>query len=201
MGDLIVKAPKKMSLEEIFSFIDKKSKWIEDRQSTIKKQIEENYKLLNYQNIIFLGKKYDVCEVENLNENYLTENALFVKKTISVSKKKKTIVGWYLQNVENILINRIVELSKKMQIKFQSIKIVSSKQKWGMCDQKHNLYFNWKLLFLSPNLIDYVIIHELSHILELNHSKNFWELVKSIYPNFKTARQLLNECPFLIKLF
>lgn len=199
-GDLVVKAPKKMNMEEVFSFIQKKEKWINEKQSFIKNQIKANTKLINYEDILFLGKKYEVVLVEGLKESYLTDEALFIQSVNTLQKRKKLVIQWYLQNVEEILIKRVFEIANKMKLTFKSIKIVNSKAKWGMCDQQKNLYFNWKLLLLSPNLIDYVIVHELSHIIELNHSKDFWKIVKSILPNYEKSKKILNDCSFITRL-
>jgi hypothetical protein len=199
-GDLVVRAPKKMDYGEIFEFIQKKEKWISEKQLQIKGQIAQNTKLINYEVILFLGKRYQVAQVDGLNDPYLTDESLFIKSTNTISKKKRIILNWFLDNVENILVKRIIELSKKMQLSFNSVKIINSKQKWGMCDQQKNLYFNWKLLTLAPKLIDYVIIHELSHLLELNHSKDFWNIVKSILPNYETSKKLLKDCSFITRL-
>ena len=88
-----------------------------------------------------------------------------------------------------------------MGLEFEGVKIINSRAKWGSCDSKSNLSFNFKMLMLPPNLIDYIIIHELSHLLELNHSQKFWEIVGSVMPSYKKHRQLLKSSGFLLTLF
>lgn len=200
-GELIVHAPKNMPLYEIVEFLESKRKWIEDRCNSIQEVLNKNRDIVEYNEIFFLGKRYKIYETQGIDEPYITEQALLIKPCKNALKKQNLIKQWYLKNVENILVPRVEKLAKFMKQNFASINILNSKAKWGMCDNKKNLYFNWKLLLLSPELIDYIIIHELAHLIELNHSPKFWEIVKSVLPNYKHLKEIINRCNFLIKLF
>lgn len=200
-GNLIVKAPRNMSLDEIFKFISQKESWIEDRQSKIKAVLNKNHALINYENMLFLGKEYNICMIKGIDSPYLTKDALAIRQTASLLSKKRQIYRWFLSNCDSVLVPRIADFSKKLHVAQGEIKIINSKAKWGMCDNNNTLYFNWKLLMLSPELIDYVIIHELCHLKELNHSKKFWNIVASMIPNYKKCREQLKNTNFLIKLF
>jgi len=202
-GQLIVYAPKKMSLDKIFKFINEKEKWIETKQNNIKNSLSLNNDLFNFEQILFLGKKYPVVFIKNQIDIELTENALAVPSKIGFSTNKITycLKNWYIQNAEYILIKRCTELLKHLNMPYKSISIINSKAKWGMCDNKQNIYLNFKLLFLSHNLIDYVLLHEITHLTELNHSKNFYTELKRVLPSFKERQQELKKCGFLLNLF
>lgn len=200
-GELIVHAPKSMPLYQIIDFIDKKQSWISTKTNQLNSVLQKNKYIVNYEEIFFLGKRYKVVETIGVENPYITNQTLLIENTKNINKKKQTLRQWYMMNTEQILIPRIQKLSQSMKLDFSSIKIINSKAKWGMCDSKRNLYFNWKLLMLSAELIDYVIIHELSHILEMNHSSKFWEIVKSVLPNFAHSKEVLSKCGFLIKLY
>ena len=199
-GDLIVKAPYQMSLDDIFKFIEQKQKWIEDRQAKIKNTLKNNYELFNYQKVLLLGKKYDVCMPKGLEEPYLTSQALIIQKTMNLNTVKKQIKDFLIDSCDTVLMSRVVKIARKFGFSYSSIKIISSKAKWGMCDSNKNLYFNFKLLMLTPEIIDYVVVHELCHLRQMNHSEKFWKQVSKILPNFKQAKKMLQECNFLIKL-
>ncbi len=199
-GDLIVKAPYQMSLDDIFKFIEQKQKWIEDRQAKIKNTLKNNYELFNYQKVLLLGKKYDVCMTKGLEEPYLTSQALIIQKTMNLNTVKKQIKDFLIDSCDTVLMSRVVKIARKFGFSYSSIKIISSKAKWGMCDSNKNLYFNFKLLMLTPEIIDYVVVHELCHLRQMNHSEKFWKQVSKILPNFKQAKKMLQECNFLIKL-
>jgi len=202
-GKLIVYAPKNLSLDKIFKFIVEKEKWIKEKQSQIKDSLDFNNDLFNFEQVLFLGKKYPVIFIKNQEEIELTENALVVPNRMSFSNNKLKIglKSWYIQNAEIILIKRCKDLLKHLGHSYKSISIINSKAKWGMCDNKQNLYLNYKLLFLSHDLIDYVMLHEITHLTELNHSKNFYSELKRVLPSFKERQTNLKKCGFLLNLF
>ena len=200
-GELIVHAPKDMPLYDIVSFIEKKEDWINKKTKSIENVLNKNKSIVNYDEIFFLGKRYKVVETKGISNPYLTNDAILIDTCKTLSKRQKTLMNWYLQNTEEVLIPRFQKLITFMKQKYSSVKIINSKAKWGMCDSKRNLYFNWKLLMLSPEIIDYVIIHEIAHLIELNHSKKFWDIVGAVIPNYKHQKEVINRCGFLIKLY
>ncbi|MGN1208036.1 MAG: M48 family metallopeptidase [Christensenellales bacterium] len=201
-GKLIVSAPRNVDLGKVFNFISEKEKWICQKQSQIKGTIELNQNLLNFEEILFLGKKYTVVFIKNQEDIELTDNALCLPSKLNFSEQRltKALKEFYIKNAEVILINRAKELLKYMNLDCNSISIINSKVKWGMCDSKKNIYLNYKLLFLSHELIDHVIFHELTHLIELNHSSNFYQTLQEVEPNHKAMQQQLKKCGFLLGL-
>ncbi len=200
-GELIVHAPKNMPLYDIVSFIEKKEDWIDKKTKNIENILSKNKSIVSYEEIFFLGKRYKVVETIGIDSPYLTDDTLLIGKCKTIQKRQKLLENWYLQNTESVLIPRFEKLIAFMKQKYNSVKIINSKAKWGMCDSKRSIYFNWKLLMLSPEIIDYVMIHEIAHLIELNHSKKFWEIVAAVIPNYKHAKEVINRCGFLIKLY
>ena len=84
---------------------------------------------------------------------------------------------------------RILYFNQSGEYPVNKISIKNQKTRWGSCSGKRNLSFNYKLLFLPENLRDYIIIHELCHLKEMNHSKNFWNLVSQKVPDYKALRR------------
>ncbi|MBE5745877.1 MAG: M48 family metallopeptidase [Clostridiales bacterium] len=201
-GKLIVLAPKNMSLEKIFKFISEKEKWIIAKQTQIKSTLTLNSNLINYEEVLFLGKKYPVVYVKNNKEIILTENALCLpsKMGFSTNRLILNLKQWYIKNAETILIKRANDLLKHMNLSVKSLSIINSKAKWGMCDSNKNIFLNYKLLFLSHDLIDYVIVHEITHLVEMNHSKNFYLELARVLPKYKTLQTKLKQCGFLLNL-
>lgn len=202
-GKLIVSAPKRIDLDKVFKFIEEKEKWIIEKQNLVKNTLNLNNDLLNYDEILFLGKKYPVIYIKNQDEIVLTETNLCVPSKIGFSQARiiDNLKKWYIKNAEIILIKRAQELLKYMNLSCKSFSIINSKVKWGMCDSNKNIYLNYKLLFVSHELIDYVIFHELTHLIELNHSKNFYDELKRVLPNYKQCSEKLKKCGFLLGLF
>lgn len=201
-GRFIVSAPKNVDIRKVFDFITQKEKWIKQKQEEVKNTIELNQNLINYDEIIFLGKKYQVLFIKNQQEIILTDNALCLPSKLNFSSSKliNALKSFYIENAEIILIKRTKELLKFMNLTCNSISIINSKVKWGMCDGKKNIYLNFKLLFLSHELIDHVIFHELTHLIELNHSANFYNELRRVEPNNKSLQSSLKKCGFLLNL-
>lgn len=202
-GKLIVMAPKKMPLETIFKFINEKENWIIKKQTEITSTRNLNNDIFNFNAILFLGKKYEVVFIKNQKEIVLTNNALCVPFNYSLSTEKlsKELKKWMILNAKQLLVQRFNDINKILKLNFNNLSIINSKAKWGMCDNKKNIYLNYKLIMLSHDLIDYVVVHELMHLIELNHSKNFWSEVKKVLPDYKERQKLLKKCNFILEIF
>lgn len=98
----------------------------------------------------------------------------------------------FLNNKEKargIINSRIGYFNGFYNFPFNRISIKNQKSRWGSCSKKGNLNFNYKIIFLSQKHFDYVLVHELCHLKELNHSKRFWDLVKETIPDYKEIRR------------
>lgn len=88
---------------------------------------------------------------------------------------------------------RVEYFNKQLGYKYNQINIKNQKTRWGSCSHKGNLNFNYKVIFLPQKLMDYVIVHELCHLKEFNHSKKFWRLVESVIPEYDSIRKKIKQ--------
>jgi hypothetical protein len=96
-------------------------------------------------------------------------------------------------NAHNFVTERVKKFNRVYRFTFNKIAIKNQKTKWGSCSKKRNLNFNYKLIFLPGKLAEYIIVHELCHLKEMNHSDKFWNLVRKTIPNFKTIRKEIEK--------
>ena len=89
---------------------------------------------------------------------------------------------------------RVAHFAPLVGVTYGRITIRNQRTRWGSCSSKGNLNFNWKLVLLAPELLDYVVVHELAHRREMNHSKNFWKIVEAELPDYRERRRRLKEC-------
>ncbi len=193
-GEIIVKSPIFMSKKRIEDFLKKHKIWIEENR---KKILKNKKKFEIWEKFYFFG---ETCPLNPLQTSPLTPLLWEERGKIfaSFSFKGEGIQGWgifstNLQNPQEIkeafiqfykkeakkyIIPRVLEISEKLDLKFNKIRITSAKTRWWSCSSKKNLNFSWKLILTEKKAIDYVIIHELAHLTEMNHSKNFWSLVE-----------------------
>ena len=97
-----------------------------------------------------------------------------------------------------LTVNRVSYFCGIYNIVYNTIRIKKQKTCWGSCSKKGNLNFNYKILFLPPNVRDYVIIHELCHLKEFSHSRAFWNLVAQTAPDYREARKHLKSSGLLV---
>ena len=102
----------------------------------------------------------------------------------------------YLENKQKALAlaqERILHFNKHYKFSVGAIRIKNQKSRWGSCSKKGNISFNYRIALVSPHLADYIIVHELCHIGEFNHSPNFWNLVAQTIPDYAKLREELKK--------
>ena len=100
----------------------------------------------------------------------------------------------------DLLYKKTQYFSKIMNVKPISIKIKTYKSRWGSCSAKGDISYNWKIIFAPGKIIDYLVIHELSHLIFFNHSKEFWLNVEKYHPDFKENRKWLKDNSYKLDL-
>jgi predicted metal-dependent hydrolase len=101
--------------------------------------------------------------------------------------------NWYRQQAAKIIGDRVTFFAAHYQIPVDTIRITSARTRWGSCSPKNKLSFSWRLVMTPPDVIDYVVIHELAHTIHHNHSKRFWSLVEKWMPDYKERRKQLRQ--------
>ena len=140
------------------------------------------------QDFYFLGKKYDIVYT-NIDEVSLCENKIFLSKNIDLDKwLKKQALKIFSEHLENCYENFT------RSIPHPSLRIRKMKTRWGVCNTKtYVITLNLELITKDINCLDYVIYHELSHLVEANHSKRFWAVVEENFKDYKKYRALTND--------
>ncbi len=113
---------------------------------------------------------------------------------------KSKLTEWYKSQAQVHFQKGIGQRSTEMGLKIQSLKLSSAKMKWGSCSRDGNIRLTWRLIMAPPEIIDYVIVHELAHIRHHNHSQDFWSLVESFLPDYKVHRKWLKYNGHLLSL-
>lgn len=200
-GELIVHAPKRLSIDEIYKYIKEKEKWITTKQKEIQDRLLINKDIINCNQILFLGKKYNIERVNGLKKIELTSEALLLPEKIPEDKINQKIKSWYMLHAKKILSERLEYFGELMQIDYSSVSINNSKSRWGSCDMSRNIKLNYRLIMLPHKALDFVLIHELSHIIEFNHSKEFYKVISTVMPSYKIQQRILKEHDYLLGLY
>ena len=181
-GFITVKVPKDTSEDMIVSAIESKGKWILEKIHEIG-IARETPKAREYHaegKFLYLGKEYFLHELIDSSE--LNEEAL-----------ERNLKKFYIASCKKIVGERIKIYQKQLKVKPKIIEIVESRTKWGSCSSDRKLTFNYRLAMAPIEVIDYVIIHELCHLLHMNHDRSFWRRVGSIMPDYKEKEEYLER--------
>lgn len=103
------------------------------------------------------------------------------------------IFDFYKKEAEKFILQRIQVWSEMMQLHPSAVRFKNQSTRWGSCTSKGVININWRLVGAPLHVIDYILVHELAHLKHLNHSKSFWEIVASIYPDYKKAEKWLRH--------
>jgi len=163
-------------------------KLIKDNKDSIIKMIsKDNKKKDKKDNFYYFGNKYDV--VYGFNEIEINNNKIFVRD-------KKMLDKYINNDIYNIFSNRLNYWYNifEEKIPVPNLKIRKMNSRWGVCNiRNHNVTLNYNLSKYDICCLDYVIVHELSHFIHPNHSRDFWNMVGKYYPRYKECRKMLKE--------
>ena len=200
-GRVVVRAPSRARQSDIDKFIFEKQSWLTSKLAAIENNKNTYYDVMNYSVLLFLGAKYSLCKWSGkkiaVGENF----SILVPNGAEDSKILSMIKTWYRKQAKDILFKRTQEIASKLKLFPQDLKINDSKGRWGACNNKNVITFNWRVVMLPPAIIDYVIVHELCHMVEFNHSKKFWSLVQTFLSDAKQRREKIKEYGFLLEMF
>lgn len=126
--------------------------------------------------------------------SWIERNVKQFEKTprISLPKVSKQDLPEYLKKARLIVEERVSFFNQYYGYRFNKIFVKNHSAQWGSCSSNKNLNFNYKLMFLPDKLIDYIVVHEICHLKQLNHSKKFWDLIEETIPDFKERESLLS---------
>ncbi len=149
------------------------------------------------QSFLFLGKDYPLTILKNGRKRprvFFNDDRFYLElHELDNVKMRKAMEKWYRKKADRIIDDRVSIYIEKIGIKPQDVKAKEQKRRWGSCTSKGKLYFNWRIIMAPPAIVDYVVVHEMCHLAYLNHSKNFWQKVESVFPDYKKRRKWLKD--------
>lgn len=194
-GKIKILCPYKCSLKQIENLVEEKKQWIENALAKIHKKFVDNQSLYDYKQILFLGNKYDVV----VEKNTISVGDYTIK--IRKNSVEKTLKEWLIKQANALILGQLDKLSELTSINYFSSKIISARKKWGSCDRRKNIKLNFRLVMLPLECINYVCIHELCHINQMNHSKQFYSEVAKFMPNYKYVVKEMKQFSYALELF
>lgn len=190
-GELIVRAPFYATDKEIMTFVVQKQDWIAAKSQAMRqrKQEQPQLSLSEGERIPFLGREYEILR-RNIAKPVLAKDILFIPDS---KKAKDKLIAWYKEQAAGYLRVHVHEQALIMGVEPIGIKVTSAKTRWGSCSYQNHLNFSWHLILCPPEIVNYVIVHELCHIWHKNHGRNFWKSVELYDSQYRAHEQWLKD--------
>ncbi len=192
--------PLNYNAKELQNFVASKRDWIL-KTSKYYSKLKERCGGLEPSSIYFLGSRYRFNVVKDRQPSTMISDTLklITFHVTDLRRYKQHMQEWYKQQTARIIADRLPMLANRFNVKYNKASIKDQKSRWASCSKKGNLHFNLLLSAAPPNVIDYVMIHELMHLIEFDHSRRFWRLVNEADPDYKKHREWLINYSLVIK--
>jgi predicted metal-dependent hydrolase len=122
---------------------------------------------------------------------------LNLPQSASAEQIREATHRWLQNQAARMFEERCTHFAPLMRVRVQRLSLSAARTRWGSASGDGSIRLNWRLIHLPPSCIDYVVIHELAHLREMNHSPRFWAVVRSVMPNYETVRRHLKSAPML----
>jgi len=150
------------------------------------------------ESILFLGKYHKMEVVKDEIAGIHFDSKFYISR-VNQSEAERLFIEWYFTQAEEKIIPKVKFHAKNLGVKYNAIKILDLKYRWGSCTPKDNINFNWRLIKAPIFVIDYVIVHELTHLIEPNHTPEFWNIVSVQLPHYNKAKDWLKANGHLLE--
>ncbi|MDL2283844.1 M48 family metallopeptidase [Oxalobacter sp. OttesenSCG-928-P03] len=199
---LRVTAPKWVTLKSIEEAIREKEHWIirklryffnmHEKRQAAPQQLTEGMALPYLGRNLVLRLRRDTADSVMI-EDATDELVVTTGNTTVISTIEENLKSWFQEKARQVFAERLPIYAAMLGVTYRSFSLSSARQRWGSCSVSGNIRLNWRLIHFPPALIDYVVVHELAHLREMNHSKRFWDIVSAAYPDYMIARKQLNQ--------
>lgn len=205
--NIYVTAPKRVSKEYIYELVEKRKDWIEEKKKELReKNIYDISKkeLISGEDIYYLGKRYMLKVIISKEENITISGKIMYMqinikddenyKNFNIRKKHILLDTWYKKEALKLFESLLKKYCSIMNLEINSFSVKKLKSKWGSCDiSKRHITFNLELIKYPVHSLEYIVVHELAHLIEANHSKRFYNIVSLYMPEWTKEKEILNN--------
>ncbi len=198
---VIVRAPENLSLDKIEEIVQSKRNWIKDKINHAQKYpIDFKAKeFVSGETLLYLGRNYQLLVVDEDFEGIRFNQSFSISKS-NQKNANQLFKEWYLAKA----LEKIKPLSKKyaanLGVNYNECKASEMKYRWASCTPKNNILFNWRIIKAPMYVLEYLVAHELVHLIEHNHTSEFWNILSIQVPNYEKAKKWLKEKGQLLEI-
>jgi len=191
-GKLFVKSPRGCETKHLKDFIKEKEFWVYTKlaeKDLLKKPRINQFK--NGEKYSYLGKNYTLSIDKNQILSLRLDNGHFSLIHTSNIQARKYFVEWYTIHAKKWILKKIPYFETKLGIRIKKIRVLDLGNRWGSCSADNTLNFHWRVILCPSRIVEYIIAHEMVHIIEKKHTPEFWKKLEKIMPDYMTRKQWL----------
>jgi predicted metal-dependent hydrolase len=195
-GEIVIRAPLKASKREIEEFIREREAWVVEKLTEEEERRKELQKaFVPGERFLYLGESYPL-EIDEFDHKELPLKLSFGKFILNrdqIEEARNLFIEWYKREAKEKIEGRVRYYSDRFHLLPKGAKITGARSRWGSCSRDNRLSFSWRIIMAPLRIIDYILVHELVHIKEKNHSRNFWTALERILPDYRERRVWLKK--------
>jgi len=210
---VVVRSPRSLDAKRINELIRKRARWIIAKQEFINthSQLGSEKEFVSGESFFYLGRQYRLKVLKTASKEAegckLMSGRFFIGINGDLSSAeikravKKSLINWYIQRAGEKIPQRVELYAHQIGKWPERIEIKDHKSRWGSCSRNGVVRFNWKIIMAPVSILDYVIVHELCHLIHQPHSTRFWQKVQAIIPDYARRRKRLKEYSLTLSAF
>jgi len=197
-SSVLIAVPRLLELERIKKLLKNKRQWIKDKIALhYEAQPKSNKEFVSGECFSYLGRNYRL----KVNQGYYKPAKLINGRfcvtlfagTDNADLIKDSLLAWYEKHADIKFNEKVKRYAEIMNVKFNSVGIKSYKSRWGSCTAEGDITFNWKIIMAPNRIVDYVVVHELCHLIHHDHSPKFWREVERFMPDYLECKEWLKH--------
>ena len=191
---VLVRAPLRAHRAALDALVAEKQAWIDRKleEMSLARPQAPLHQYVSGEAFPYLGIWYALALVERIRPAIELDGSFNLAKN-SLPRAAAVFTAWYRRQALEIFAERVAAWSRVMDLHPSRIRISSARTRWGSCSSRGSISLTWRLVMAPPEIIDYVVVHELAHLKERNHSAAFWKLVAAFMPDYAQKRRWLKE--------
>jgi len=204
-GNVVVYSPSFLTIDNIKEILKKRAVWVIERRELLKNTsfFEPAKEFVSGETFSYLGRQYRLKVIRSDSERNKKCKLIGGRMVVKINRYlngekakeyvKKALTDWYFKRAEQKIPERVNIYIKRLGKQPEKIEIKNHKKRWGSCSRNGVVRFNWKIVMVPVTILDYVLVHELCHLIYSHHSDQFWQKVGAIIPDYEQRRDRLKE--------
>ncbi len=191
---IVVRAPHYLTADKIDKIVQSKRQWIKEKLNHAQKYplVSENKEFVSGEILMYLGKNYQLLVVDEEIEGIEFDQRFKISKA-NQPKANELFKKWYLKQALIKIEPLATKYAKSLGVQYNQFKTSEMKYRWGSCTPANNIIFNWRIIKAPMYVLEYLVAHELVHLIENNHTPRFWNILSIQVPNYEKAKNWLKK--------